>query len=96
LPTAPAGTTVPLSIAHRLEDRHEVGHLAPLAGVGHGAVDALQSELLVVETDPSEALSTGDYEAELRAATAEAFGPEQVTAVFPDHEQFRVVGHAGS
>jgi len=73
-----------------------VGHLAPLAGVGHGAVDALQSELLVVETGPSEALSTGDDAAELRAATAEAFGPEQVTAVFPDHEQSRVVGHAGS
>lgn len=84
--------TVPRAVAQRIEDRHDVGHLAPLAGIGHRAVDALQAALLDVESGPSDSLRTGDYESELRPALADRFGPERVDEVFPEHEQSRVVG----
>jgi predicted subunit of tRNA(5-methylaminomethyl-2-thiouridylate) methyltransferase len=84
--------TVPRAVAQRIEDRHGVGHLAPLAGIGHRSVDALESALLDVETGPSETLTTGDYETELRSALADRFGRDRVDEVFPDHEQSRVVG----
>ena len=79
-------------LAQSLEDRHGVAHLAPLAGVGRAAVDALADEQLVVETGRSEALSKGDYEAELRALVADSHGPDTVADVFPEHTQSRVVG----
>jgi len=84
--------TVPRSVAQRVEDRYGVGHLAPLAGIGHAAVAALREELLTVETGPSEDLPTGDYEGELRAAIADEYGTERVREVFPEHVQSRVVG----
>jgi len=83
--------TVDRSLAQRVEDRHGVAHLAPLAGVGHAAVDALAGGL-AVETGPSEALSTGDYEAELRALMAAEYGEATVAEVFPEHTQSRVTG----
>lgn len=84
--------TVPRSVAQRIEDRHGVGHLAPLAGVGHRAVDGLRAASLEVETGPSGSLAIGDYETELRSAIADRFGPARVDEVFPAHEQSRVVG----
>jgi len=84
--------TVPRAVAQRVEDRHGVGHLAPLAGIGHAAVDALREELLEVETGPSEDLPTGDYEGELRAAIADEYGEERVGELFPEHVQSRVTG----
>jgi predicted subunit of tRNA(5-methylaminomethyl-2-thiouridylate) methyltransferase len=62
--------TVDRSLAQSIEDRHGVAHLAPLAGVGRTAVDALVADSLVVESGPSEAVPKGDYESELRALTA--------------------------
>ena len=47
-------------LAQSLEDRFGVAHLAPLAGIGHGAIDRLAEEHLAVETGPSEAVATGD------------------------------------
>ena len=84
--------TVDRSLAQRIEDRHGVAHLAPLAGIGRAAVDALVAETLVVETGPSETVPKGDYEAELRALVAEREGPETVAELFPEHTQSRVVG----
>ena len=84
--------TVPRSVAQRIEDRHGVGHLAPLAGIGHRAVDALQSASLEVVTGPCESIAVGDYETELRSAIADRFGRARVDEVFPDHDQSRVVG----
>jgi predicted subunit of tRNA(5-methylaminomethyl-2-thiouridylate) methyltransferase len=83
--------TVPRSVAQRIEDRHGVGHLAPLAGIGHRAVEALRAASLEVETGPSESLAVGDYETELRSAIAARFGRARVDEVFPDHHQSRVV-----
>ena len=84
--------TVPRSIAQGIEDRHDVGHLAPLAGIGHAAVEALADRLLTVETGPSEDLPIGDYEAELRAAIAAEHGQDRVAEIFPEHVQSRVTG----
>jgi len=84
--------TVDRSLAQSIEDRHGVAHLAPLAGIGRAAVDALVAETLVVETGPSETVPKGDYEAELRALVAEREGPETVAELFPEHTQSRVVG----
>ncbi|MFB6141147.1 MAG: alpha hydrolase [Halosimplex sp.] len=78
--------------AQSLEDRHGVDYLRPLAGYGRGAIDDLAERLLTVETGPSEVLSTGDYETELRALMASEYGEEAVSAVFPEHVQSRVVG----
>jgi predicted subunit of tRNA(5-methylaminomethyl-2-thiouridylate) methyltransferase len=88
--------TVPRAVAQRIEDRHGVSHLAPLAGIGHAAVATLQDALLDVETGPSETLTTGDYEAELRATIAAEYGTDRVDAIFPAHEQSRVVGRGDS
>jgi hypothetical protein len=84
--------TVGRSLARSIEDRHGVAHLAPLAGVGRGAVDALADAHLDVETGPSERIPKGDYEAELRALIAGEYGPERVVDLFPEHTQSRVTG----
>jgi predicted subunit of tRNA(5-methylaminomethyl-2-thiouridylate) methyltransferase len=84
--------TVPRSLAQSIEDRHGVSHLAPLAGIGREAIDSLATDQLTVETGPSEQLAKGDYEVELRAIIAAEHGPEQVTALFPEHTQSRVTG----
>ena len=84
--------TVDRPLAQSLEDRHGVAHLAPLAGVGRAAVDAFADAQLVVETGPSETVSKGDYEAELRALVREFHGPDTVADVFPEHTQSRVRG----
>jgi len=84
--------TVDRALAQSLEDRHGVAHLAPLAGVGHGAIDALVGAHLTVQRGPSESLETGDYETELRTLLAAEFGRERVREVFPEHTQSRVTG----
>jgi predicted subunit of tRNA(5-methylaminomethyl-2-thiouridylate) methyltransferase len=86
--------TVDRPVAQSLEDRFGVAYLAPLAGIGRGAVDRLAEEYLAVETGPSEELSTGDYEAELRALVRAEHGQATVEAVFPEHVQSRVTGWA--
>lgn len=84
--------TVPRSFTQSVEDRFGVSHVAPLAGFGRWAVDALVMTRLDVETGPSETLAKGDYETALRAALAERAGESAVAEVFPAHEQSRVVG----
>jgi predicted subunit of tRNA(5-methylaminomethyl-2-thiouridylate) methyltransferase len=84
--------TVDRPLAQSIEDRHGVAHLAPLAGVGREAIDALAETHLVVETGPSEEISKGDYEAELRALIAAEYGSETVGEIFPEHTQSRVTG----
>lgn len=86
--------TVDRPLAQRIEDRHGTAHLAPLAGVGRAAVDALVAEHLVVETGPSASVPKGDYEAELRALLAAEHGPDRVAELFPEHTQSRVLGRA--
>ena len=65
---------------------------APLSGFGRGAVDRLVETHLVVESGPSEEVPKGDYETELRARLRERWGESAVAAIFPPHEQTRVVG----
>jgi len=84
--------TVDHPLAQSIEDRHGVAHLAPLAGVGRGAVDALVDRHLTVERGPSGSVPKGDYEAELRALIADEHGSERVADVFPEHTQSRVTG----
>jgi len=84
--------TVPRSLAQSVEDRHGVTHLAPLAGIGRDAVDAMAAAALTVESGPSAELRKGDYESELRALIAGEHGRERVEAVFPAHVQSRVTG----
>lgn len=84
--------TVSRATAQSLEDRHGVDYCAPLAGFGRRAVDRLAEASLVVESGPSERLPKGDYEADLRALLRAKHGAAAVEAVFPDHEQTRVVG----
>ncbi len=86
--------TVDRPLAQSIEDRLGVVYLAPLAGVGRGAVDRLADANLAVETGPSEELGSGDYEAELRALMRREHGQATVDAVFPDHTQSRVTGRA--
>jgi hypothetical protein len=83
--------TVDRPLAQSIEDRFDTSHLAPLAGIGRGAIDALAADHLVVETGPSESLPKGDYEAELRALVRETAGQHRVDEVFPAHDQSRVV-----
>jgi len=78
--------------AQSLEDRHGIDYLRPLAGYGRGAIDDLADRLLEVQTGPSEAIPTGDYETELRALMAAEYGAESVSDVFPEHVQSRVLG----
>ncbi len=84
--------TVDRPLAQSIEDRHGVTHLAPLAGVGRSAIDALTDAHLVVETGPSETIEKGDYETELRALLADEYDSERVESVFPSHTQSRVTG----
>jgi predicted subunit of tRNA(5-methylaminomethyl-2-thiouridylate) methyltransferase len=80
--------------ARSLEDRRGVAYVAPLAGVGSAAIDAMARRALRVETGPSEAVEHADYEAELRALLAERREGSTVEAVFPAHTQSVVVGRA--
>lgn len=84
--------TVDRPLAQSVEDRFGVEYVAPLAGFGRGAIDALVEEQLVVGSGPSESISTADYETELRALMAEEYGMDVVENVFPEHTQSRVVG----
>ena len=88
--------TVPRSLAQSIEDRYGVAHLAPLAGIGRGAIDQLVAEQLQVETGPSEETAKGDYETEIRALLVEEHGPETVGEIFPEHTQSRVIGRRRS
>jgi len=78
--------------AQSVEDRFGVDYLAPLAGIGRGAIDDMAADALVVETGPSESIPKADYEVELRALLVEAYGEGAVDEVFPDHTQSRVTG----
>ncbi|QPV64540.1 alpha hydrolase [Halosimplex litoreum] len=80
--------------AQSLEDRNGIDYLRPLAGYGRGAIDELAGRLLDVETGPSEAIPTGDYETELRALMADEYGEATVSDVFPEHVQSRVRGRS--
>ena len=84
--------TVSRAWAQSLEDRRGVDYLSPLSGFGRNAVDRLVAESLEVEEAPSEQLSKGDYEAELRELLRERAGDGAVDEVFPDHVQTRVTG----
>jgi predicted subunit of tRNA(5-methylaminomethyl-2-thiouridylate) methyltransferase len=84
--------TVSPSAARSLEDRHGVDHLAPLAGVGHRAVDRLADTVLDADTGPSGTVPSADYEAELRVLLADREGADAVDRVFPAHEQSYVRG----
>ena len=84
--------TVDRPLAQSVEDRFDVDYLAPLAGLGRGAIDDMVADRLVVETGPSETIPKADYEVELRALLAEEYGEGVVDAVFPDHTQSRVRG----
>ncbi|PSP95700.1 alpha hydrolase [Halobacteriales archaeon QS_4_62_28] len=84
--------TIDRPLAQSVEDRFEVDYLAPLTGFGRGAIDALATRALRVETGPSEHIPTADYETELRALMREEYGEATVSDVFPVHTQSRVVG----
>lgn len=86
--------TVPRSLAQSLEDRFDVSHLAPLAGIGRTAIDAMVEQTLVVETGPSPEIPKGDYETEIRALIADEHGQAAVEDVFPEHTQSRVTGRS--
>jgi predicted subunit of tRNA(5-methylaminomethyl-2-thiouridylate) methyltransferase len=87
--------TVERPFAQSVEDRFDVDYLAPLAGVGRGAIDDMAGASLVVETGPSETIPKADYEVELRALMRETYGASAVDEVFPDHTQSRVRGRRG-
>ena len=78
--------------AQSLEDRHGIEYLRPLAGYGRSAIDELAGRVLDIETGPSEMISAGDYETELRALMAAEYDQAMVSEVFPEHVQSRVVG----
>ena len=82
--------SVERATAQSVEDRHGVDHLAPLSGVGHGAVRTMADRLLRQERGPSATVGRADYESELRALVREA--GEAVDELFPDHQQSRVTG----
>jgi len=84
--------TVERPLAQSIEDRYGVAHLAPLAGIGRSAIDALADDHLVVETGASETIEKGDYESELRTLLAAEYGPDRIEAVFPSHTQSRITG----
>ena len=77
--------------ARSLEDRHGIEYLRPLAGYGRSAIDELAGRVLDIETGPSEMISAGDYETELRALMAAEYDQATVSEVFPEHVQSRVV-----
>ena len=76
--------------AQSVEDRFDVDYLAPLAGIGRGAIDGMVADRLVVETGPSAEIPKADYEVELRALLAEKYGEGAVDDIFPEHTQSRV------
>jgi predicted subunit of tRNA(5-methylaminomethyl-2-thiouridylate) methyltransferase len=78
--------------AQSLEDRHGIDYLAPLSGLGRGAVDRLVERHLDVHEGPSETVAKADYESELRALLRDQHGDEAVRAAFPDHVQTAVRG----
>ena len=84
--------TVDRPLAQSVEDRFDVDYLAPLAGIGRGAVDEMVADTLVVENGPSAEIAKADYEVELRALLAEEHGNGAVDEVFPAHTQSRVRG----
>ncbi|MBV0925324.1 alpha hydrolase [Halomicroarcula limicola] len=84
--------TIDRPLAQSVEDRFGVDYLAPLAGVGRGAIDAMAAQKLDVETGPSAQVPKADYEVELRALLAEEYGESAVDEVFPEHTQSRVRG----
>ncbi len=84
--------TIERPFAQSVEDRFGVDYLAPLAGIGRGAIDDMAAGRLVVETGPSAEIPKADYEVELRALLVEAYGDGAVAEVFPDHTQSRVRG----
>lgn len=78
--------------AQSVEDRLDVDYLAPLAGIGRDAIDAMVDTALEIETGPSEDLAKSDYESELRALISQQEGAEVVGEIFPEHAQSRVLG----
>jgi predicted subunit of tRNA(5-methylaminomethyl-2-thiouridylate) methyltransferase len=84
--------TIPRAFAQSLEDRYGIDYLSPLSGFGRSAVDRLVETHLDVETGPSEQIPMADYETEIRAVIATAYGDETVRACFPEHTQTRVRG----
>ncbi|EMA19441.1 MULTISPECIES: DUF7411 family protein [Haloarcula] len=84
--------TIERPLAQSVEDRFGVDYLAPLAGIGRGAIDAMAANRLVVESGPSAEIPKADYEVELRALLRERYGEGAVTDVFPEHTQSRVRG----
>ena len=84
--------TIERPLAQSVEDRFVVDYLAPLAGVGRGAIDAMAADRLVVESGPSAEVPKADYEVELRALLRERYGAGAVADVFPEHTQSRVRG----
>ncbi|MEF8975383.1 MAG: alpha hydrolase [Halapricum sp.] len=84
--------TIPRAFAQSLEDRYGIDYLSPLSGFGRGAVDRLVETHLDVETGPSEQIPMADYETEIRAVIATAYGDETVRECFPEHSQTRVRG----
>lgn len=83
--------TVERSLAQSIEDRYDVAHMAPLAGLGRRAIDAFAEAALTVETGRSEQLPSGDYEGELRALIETEYDTS-VETLFPTHTQSRVTG----
>ncbi|WP_262180065.1 DUF7411 family protein [Haloarcula laminariae] len=84
--------TVDRPLAQSVEDRFGVDYLAPLAGIGRGAIDDMVAERLVVETGPSAEIPKADYEVELRSLLRAEHGAGAVDEVFPEHTQSRVRG----
>ena len=84
--------TVDRPLAQSVEDRFDVDYLAPLAGVGRGAIDDMAADKLVVESGPSAEIPKGDYEVELRELLVETYGKGAVAEIFPEHTQSRVRG----
>ncbi|WP_324665265.1 DUF7411 family protein [Haloarcula sediminis] len=86
--------TVDRPLAQSVEDRFGVDYLAPLSGVGRGAIDGMVAETLAVETGPSAEIPKADYEVELRSLLRAEHGAGAVDEVFPEHTQSRVRGRS--
>ena len=84
--------TIERPLAQSVEDRFGVDYLAPLAGIGRGAIDAMAADRLVVESGPSADIPKADYEVELRELLQERYGEGAVADIFPEHTQSRVGG----
>ncbi|MFU1782714.1 alpha hydrolase [Haloarcula japonica] len=84
--------TIERPLAQSVEDRFDVDYLAPLAGIGRGAIDAMAADRLVVESGPSAEIPKADYEVELRQLLRERYGEDVVADIFPAHTQSRVRG----